>query len=211
VQDKLSFQNRQVRKMQRLRLALLQSTLVVSQILVGSVAMHATGGEDVAYHSCDCVPTDWSGADSYSEYLAACAANGGCIHNTCNMPQHHRYFPQAHGYYYFRPYNSHYIRIHQSAATRYGAPQWNPYSNEIFNDIYAEFERAEAERTEPLPLPQGGATPENQAQESGPAADEPPPSPFEDDNGASRIRIDDDGGDFRLSSRRRPRPIDQQD
>ncbi|MCA9176309.1 MAG: hypothetical protein KDB14_17605 [Planctomycetales bacterium] len=54
------------------------------------------------------------------------------------MPQHHRYSAVDHGNYYFRPYNYRHIRVHQEAVTSWGGDPRNPYSNEIFETIYAE-------------------------------------------------------------------------
>jgi len=131
----------------RFVLALL-SVSFVSQITMGD----ELGGDKSFvedYHAVDCQCNPCGGG-----HLAACVAAGGCWHNTCNMPQHHRYFPQSHGNYYFRPYNYHTIRFHQDVVTRYGGDRRNPYSNSIFADIYAEFARVEA-GDERLPSPSG--------------------------------------------------------
>jgi len=69
------------------------------------------------------------------------------------MPQHHRYFPRSHGYYYFRPYNYHSIQFHRDAVTRYGGDPRNPYSNRVFKDIYAEFDLVDGEDVPALPTP----------------------------------------------------------
>lgn len=79
---------------------------------------------------CDC------GADP------ACCGRGGCrggyLHRN-NFP-HYAYFPCDHGYYYFHPYNVSHIPLHQSIATSWGIDPRNPYSNEIFQKVYAQYE-----------------------------------------------------------------------
>ena len=59
-----------------------------------------------------------------------------CKHSTCNLYPHYPYFPQCHGYYYFRPYN--WVHIEQHRLTIPGENLQNPYSNDMFDRIYAE-------------------------------------------------------------------------
>lgn len=67
-----------------------------------------------------------------------CCPVDRCWHSTCNMTQHYPYFPPMHGYYYFRPYNHAHIPRHQMWVESWGGDRLNPYSNEIFQTIYAE-------------------------------------------------------------------------
>lgn len=139
---------------------------VLSVSFIGQITQgYVSAGDELIVEDCHAVDCT---CNAYgSGHLAACAAAGGCYHNTCNMPQHHRYFPQSHGYYYFRPYNHHTIRLHQNAVTRYGGDPRNPYSNKIFDDIYAEFAKVDA-AGEHLPSPPN-------------PPEATPASPFEDD------------------------------
>lgn len=63
-----------------------------------------------------------------------------CRHSTCDMLERVWYFPESHGYYYFRPYNHNHIGQHQNLATQWGIDPRNPYSNEIFQGIYQTVE-----------------------------------------------------------------------
>ena len=65
------------------------------------------------------------------------------------MPQHCPYYPPMHGYYYFRPYNHRHIPEQQEAVKSYGGDPRNPYSNDIFKRVYAEYESGE----DPAPVP----------------------------------------------------------
>ena len=38
----------------------------------------------------------------------------------CEMPQHHSYYPEMHGYYYFRPYNWSMISEQEQTAASWG-------------------------------------------------------------------------------------------
>jgi hypothetical protein len=55
------------------------------------------------------------------------------------MPQHHAYFPVLHGYYYFRPYHPSHIPLHQQRVAGWGEDPRNPYSNDIFRRVYADY------------------------------------------------------------------------
>ncbi len=59
--------------------------------------------------------------------------------STCNMMQHHAYFPAMHGYYYFRPYHHAHIAEQQQSVAGWGGDPRNPYANEIFKKVYAEY------------------------------------------------------------------------
>lgn len=58
-----------------------------------------------------------------------------CKHSTCNLYPHYPYIPQCHGYYNFRPYN--WVHIDQHRLTIPGENFKNPYSNDVFDRLYA--------------------------------------------------------------------------
>ncbi|MBS0209002.1 MAG: hypothetical protein JSS27_08625 [Planctomycetes bacterium] len=60
--------------------------------------------------------------------------------STGDMPQHMPYFPHAHGYYYFRPYNVVHGLQQQEMATRWGGDARDPYDIRLFEKIYQEHE-----------------------------------------------------------------------
>jgi hypothetical protein len=61
------------------------------------------------------------------------------IGSTCNMGQHHAYFPPMHGYYYFHPYHHSHVREHQTFAQLWGEDPANPYSNRLFQTVYQQY------------------------------------------------------------------------
>ncbi len=61
------------------------------------------------------------------------------IGSTCNMGQHHAYFPPMHGYYYFHPYHHSHIWNHQSFARMWGEDPANPYANRLFQTVYEQY------------------------------------------------------------------------
>jgi hypothetical protein len=95
----------------------------------------------------------------------------------CDLSHHLPYYPPAHGYYYFRPYNLANLRAQQEVVVSWGGDPRNPYSNEIFQRVYAELE-AEGISLETLPDPET----EQQEAEEGEAE--------EGDQGASADRAE---------------------
>jgi hypothetical protein len=73
-----------------------------------------------------------------------------------DMPQHYPYFPEMHGYYYFRPYNYVHVPQQQEFVGSYGGDRRDPYSNELFKVIYAEFKATLREKT-PEIMPGAGS------------------------------------------------------
>ena len=71
------------------------------------------------------------------------------------MYPHFAYFPQDHGYYYFRPYNYTHIYEHQARVVSMGGDPRNPYSVAMFNPIYEEFNQ----NAQPLPVLPGTVHP----------------------------------------------------
>lgn len=73
-----------------------------------------------------------------------------------NMMPHLPYHTEAMRYYYFRPYNHMHIPVQQAEATSVGISYSQPYSNAIFQRVYAEVEA----RGVPEQVPaHGGAAP----------------------------------------------------
>lgn len=68
-------------------------------------------------------------------------------HSTGDMPQHLPYFPNAHGYYYFHPYNVIHINQQQEMVARWGLDPRNPLDNRFFERIYQEQEAAQINDT----------------------------------------------------------------
>ncbi|QDU99199.1 hypothetical protein Pla8534_71120 [Lignipirellula cremea] len=56
------------------------------------------------------------------------------------MPGHMAYLAEPKTYYYFRPYNYLHIEQQQAEAGAWGADPGLPYSNEIFDAVFAQFE-----------------------------------------------------------------------
>lgn len=76
-------------------------------------------------------------------------------HPPGNMLPHLPYCAEPKTYYYFRPYNYQHIAQHQDTAQTWGAARHAPYSNEMFKEVYAEFEVEDARDQEPLePMPE---------------------------------------------------------
>ena len=78
----------------------------------------------------------------------ACGCEGSCvdcfwgqwIHSTCNMPQHHAYYPPLHGYYYFRPYHPGHLAAQRQFVMQWDGDIRHPYSNQIFQTVYAQYQ-----------------------------------------------------------------------
>jgi hypothetical protein len=55
------------------------------------------------------------------------------------MYPHFPYYPQDHGYYYFRPYNYVHVNAHIGQVMAFGGDPQNPYSVSIFDSIYEAY------------------------------------------------------------------------
>lgn len=77
---------------------------------------------------------------------------GGYFHSPCGMSQHYPYYPAMHGYYYLIPYNYPHVPQHQAFMARMGVDPRNPYSNDAFRTLYAEYRAGERGRG-PTPTP----------------------------------------------------------
>lgn len=94
------------------------------------------------------------------EPVAHCATGSGCpdghcgivcgrghcghikwchVHSTCDMYPHYAYYPEHHGYYYFRPYNYTTVLKHQEEILRLGGQPSNPYSVSMLKPLMAEY------------------------------------------------------------------------
>jgi hypothetical protein len=73
-----------------------------------------------------------------------------------DMPPHYPYYPEMHGYYYFRPYNYVHVPQQQEFVGSYGGDRRDPYSHELFKVIYAEFKATLREKT-PEVMPGAGS------------------------------------------------------
>jgi hypothetical protein len=76
------------------------------------------------------------------------------------MPQHYVYYPPMHGYYYLHPYHYTHVPAHQAFGTRSGVDPRNPYSNDFFKVVYAEYKSSLVRpTTEPIgtPVPESPA------------------------------------------------------
>ncbi len=51
------------------------------------------------------------------------------------MPQHMAYFPDSHGYYYFKPYNFQHLPQHQQFVASFGGDTRNPYDISILDNL----------------------------------------------------------------------------
>ena len=49
------------------------------------------------------------------------------------------YYPAMHGYYYFHPYHHSHIVTQQELASQWGMDPRNPYANDFFKAVYAEY------------------------------------------------------------------------
>lgn len=91
-----------------------------------------------------------------------CGEDDGCCKRCCNrcrwrwahttgdMYPHFAYYPQDHGYYYFRPYNYIHVFEHRARVVSLGGDPRNPYSVAMFDPIYEEFNQ-NAPVMQPLP------------------------------------------------------------
>lgn len=69
-----------------------------------------------------------------------------------NMGPHIPYETANMRYYYFRPYNYMHIPIQQAEAVSVGIPASLPYSNSIFQRVYAEIEAGVIPEAVPAPM-----------------------------------------------------------
>ena len=77
----------------------------------------------------------------------------------CQMPQHLSYFPEMHGYYYFRSYNWTHIAEHQRIASEWGEDPRNPYGRQLFEQVYADYLAEKGAEMEPLVDPEDAVVP----------------------------------------------------
>ncbi len=66
------------------------------------------------------------------------------FHGDCDMFPHYSYFPEAHGYYYFRPYHFLHIEHHKTFVASFGEDPRAPYANTIFQQVYKDMEKEQS-------------------------------------------------------------------
>ena len=98
----------------------------------------------------------WGSSLCDALYGCRCACGCGCCDfrccPCCQMFPHYAYYPPMHGYYYFRPYHHSHVPTQQLLVTQWGGDPRNPYSNQVFQAIYASSGKGEASpRSIPTP------------------------------------------------------------
>lgn len=114
----------------------------------GNGAVHGDG-----YWYGDCGPCNNRTCKEEMKYYWS-KFHGPC-RSTCDMPPHFPYYPQYHGYYYFRPYNWEHVWMHQALAPMLGESPYTPYATTAFQPIYAELPPEELPDRQTLPLTPG--------------------------------------------------------
>ena len=95
-----------------------------------------------------------------------CGARGPHRLTREDLPQHYAYFPAMHGYYYFYPYHPMHIPSQQAFASQFGMDPRNPYANDFFKVVYAEYKAAQEGSPgapERIPAPPAGIIPKKKA------------------------------------------------
>jgi hypothetical protein len=64
-----------------------------------------------------------------------------------------------HGYYYFYPYHPMHIISQQEFAGQFGMDPRNPYANDFFKVVYAEYKASQDGTPERIPAPPSGIVP----------------------------------------------------
>ena len=88
----------------------------------------------------------WGGYGDWASWGPA-----GYFRSPCGMSQHYPYYPAMHGYYYLIPYNYPHVPQHQAFMARMGVDPRNPYSNDVFRTLYAEYRAGERGRGQTPP------------------------------------------------------------
>jgi hypothetical protein len=80
----------------------------------------------------------------------------------CDLYPHYAYYPKYHGHYYFRPYNYTTVFQQQQWAAAAGLDPRNPYSNKVFDCVFAGYEQRFRIETAPVgsALPVGNNLPQ---------------------------------------------------
>ncbi len=89
---------------------------------------------------------------------------GPLFHGDCNMVPHSAYYPELHGYYYFRPYHYSHIRQHQEFVSSFGEDPRAPYANGIFQQVYRQMSGSPKSSLRPFRIPQAAKSPRSQTQ-----------------------------------------------
>lgn len=105
-----------------------------------------TGSPIIA--SGECVAEPVVGCGQPADCQGHCGHNhcGNCrkkcwcsIHTTGDMYPHFPYYPEHHGYYYFRPYNYSNVLMHRSQGLQLGVSPANPYSVSMLDPLFERF------------------------------------------------------------------------
>ena len=104
-----------------------------SPTLANPAAAHSAVGGQVSGGPAGAVSSSASGYEE--EGWGGMGRCGGAY----DMPQHYSYYPPMHGYYYFRPYHYTHVPTQRGFATQFGVDPRNPYSNDFFKVVYAEY------------------------------------------------------------------------
>ncbi len=120
-----------------------------------------------------------------------------CIwRTTCDMPPHIPYQAPWDHYYYFRPYHYLHVPQQQEVVDGWGWDVRNPYSNEVFKDIYEGLDVAEIEdvptpaRSKSKPAEAENQTKEDEAEPDTDAEEMQQPQDDQPENGSGRrLRI----------------------
>lgn len=73
----------------------------------------------------------------------------GCVY--CEEIQHYDYYPAMHGYYYFAPYNAITVPFQQAFVARYHGDPRDPYTDGVFQAVYAAYRAAHPVPADCLP------------------------------------------------------------
>ncbi len=93
------------------------------------------------------------GHESVCRWMIREMCLGPLFHGDCNMVPHTAYFPELHGYYYFRPYHYSHIRQHQEFVSSFGEDPRAPYANTIFQQVYKQMTAKGSGSAAPQRLP----------------------------------------------------------
>lgn len=98
------------------------------------------------------------GGEACGEAYDGYGARGARRLTRIELPQHYAYYPAMHGYYYFYPYNPMHVPTQQAFASQFGMDPRNPYANDVFKVVYAEYKAAQEGSPGPerIPAPSPG-------------------------------------------------------
>lgn len=114
-------------------------------------ACKSCGGKDACSTCNSCQKCSSCKSCDKCDKCGGCQECGGCCcspwnllglpdpcHPPGNMNQHLPYWADPKFYYYFRPYSFRHIPVQQMEALDWGASPGMPYSNKMFQQVYAD-------------------------------------------------------------------------